>query len=209
MQDDADPSTPYKNPILTGDIHVSQEHDEVSEDEYIAHNTDAPLSPPLKSRLREKKKANPTAITVTGQHKKAPSKPARPVVFASKGPLPMAKGRANITQKRLNKVTYTIDELLCESRTGTNSLTPSISSFLVDPEGQNFLRSTIESKHDSWLVIARHVASLLRHECVPRAMRSMASLLMSIEFWIKDISVECQEVLPNVTHDQVLPPLWN
>ncbi|KAG2045421.1 hypothetical protein BDR06DRAFT_978221, partial [Suillus hirtellus] len=82
-----------------------------------------------------------------------------------------------------------------------------ISSFLLDPEGQHLLRSTIESKHDAWLVIARHVASLLRHECVPPTMRIMASLLMSLEFWIKDISVECQEALPNVTRDKLLPPL--
>ncbi|KAG2057312.1 hypothetical protein BDR06DRAFT_1005324 [Suillus hirtellus] len=140
MQDDADPSTAYQIPTLTGDIPVSEEQDKVSDDEDIFQTIDAPLSPPLKSRLREKKKSNPTATTVKGQQRRAPSKPGQPVVFASQEPLPTAKGRANIMQKHLNKVTYTIDELLHESWTGTNSLTPFIPSFLLDPEGQHLLQ---------------------------------------------------------------------
>ncbi|KAG1820793.1 hypothetical protein EV424DRAFT_1347044 [Suillus variegatus] len=65
-------------------------------------------------------------------------------------------------QKQLNKVTYTIDELLYFflSRRPRRTTSP-----LID----NQLRT-----------------------------RFM--------FWIKDISVECQEVLPNITHDQLLPP---
>lgn len=55
MQNDADPSTAYQHPILTGNIQLSEEQDEISDDKNIVHTMDAPLSPLLKSRLQEKK----------------------------------------------------------------------------------------------------------------------------------------------------------
>jgi len=70
-----------------------------------------------------------------------------------------------------------------------------------------FVRSTIGSDHDSWLHIARHIASLILHECLPGSMSRMAAFIMSVEIWIKDISIECKNALQNETGDTVLPPL--
>jgi hypothetical protein len=77
----------------------------------------------------------------------------------------------------------------------------------MDPRGVNFLRSTIESDRDSWSIIARHVASLLLSGCMSGDVKKMAALLMSIEFWIKDVALECHEAFQNQTDDTVLPPL--
>lgn len=71
----------------------------------------------------------------------------------------------------------------------------------------NVVLSTIKSDHDSWLAIARHIALLIRGECISHAMSKMARVLMSIDIWIKDIAIECQDTLRNITGDNVLPPL--
>jgi hypothetical protein len=69
------------------------------------------------------------------------------------------------------------------------------------------VRSTINSDHDSWLRIARHVASLSRRDRLSHSMSSMAASLMSFDIWLKDISLECKNVLGTGTTDKVLPPL--
>ncbi|KAG1840736.1 hypothetical protein F4604DRAFT_1690675 [Suillus subluteus] len=155
-----------------------------------------PISPPLKSRLRQ----NPRAVvekTPAGSYlRQGSSKPGRPVVFATQRPVVTAKAKGGVKQ-----------DLVCESQTGGGNVTPFISSFLMDSDGMEFVRSTISSRHDSWLCIARHIASLLRRECLSGAMKRMACSLMSFDIWIKDVSIECKNALCNETGDTVLPPL--
>ncbi|KAG1835948.1 hypothetical protein F4604DRAFT_1943918 [Suillus subluteus] len=130
-----------------------------------------PISPPLKSRLRQ----NPRAVaekTPAGSYlRQGSSKPGRPVVFATQRPVVTAKAKGGVKQVRSPK--YTIQDLVCESQTGGGNVTPFISSFLMDSDGMEFVRSTISSRHDSWLCIARHIASLLRRECLSGAMKRM------------------------------------
>lgn len=57
------------------------------------------------------------------------------------------------------------------------------------------VESTIETNYASWLAIARHVASLLRSSCLPPNMIKMAEYLMRLEFWIRDIALECRDMV--------------
>ncbi|KAG2083494.1 hypothetical protein BD769DRAFT_1390943, partial [Suillus cothurnatus] len=116
---------------------------------------------------------------------------------------------AKVARQQVKLPQYTIEDLVNESQTGGHNVTPCISSFLTDPDGMEFVRSTIGSDHDSWLHIARHIASLILHECLPGSMSRMAAFIMSlsVEIWIKDISIECKNALQNETGDTVLPPL--
>jgi len=77
----------------------------------------------------------------------------------------------------------------------------------MDPKGLDFFRSSIDSNHDSWLTIVRHIASLLRGESMSSALNRVAMSLMSIEIWIKDIAIECDEVFRNQASQSMLPPL--
>ncbi|KAG1847425.1 hypothetical protein F4604DRAFT_1935936 [Suillus subluteus] len=198
------PSLP-DDPSLMCNTHSSSERHEHPGHDTVQKTCDLPASPPLKSRLRDHKQARPTNTPTVGKQTQGPSKPGRPVVYAAQRPA--LRGKASKVSQMSTAHHYTIQGLLDESQTGGNSVTQSIASFLMDPKGLDFLRSTIQSNHDSWLAIARHVALLLRDECMSHAMSRAASSLMAIELWVKDIAIECDEVLRDQTGDSVLPQL--
>ncbi|KAG2352386.1 hypothetical protein BDR07DRAFT_1498424 [Suillus spraguei] len=162
----------------------------------VQQKSNMPISPPLKSRLWEQKISSKD-IATAAHGKRGRSKAVRPVVFASQGPIP----------EDFQHETYTIEGLICESNIGATDVTPLIASFLMDDNAINFVRSTIEFDHHSWLKIARHVALLLQHECIPPTMSQTALLLMSFDIWLSDVGMECQESLHNKTGNTGLPPL--
>ncbi|KAG2063552.1 hypothetical protein BDR04DRAFT_1163562 [Suillus decipiens] len=170
----------------------------------VQQRTDMPISPPLKSRLRERKISS-KGITTAAHGKRSRSKAVRPVIFATQGPVP--EEISNVVQEDFQHETYTIEGLVCESDIGATDVTPLIASFLMDHNAINFVRSTIESDHHSWLKIARHVALLLRNECIPPTMIQTALLLMSFDMWLSDVGMECQESLHNKNGNTGLPPL--
>ncbi|KAG1825326.1 hypothetical protein DFJ58DRAFT_738542 [Suillus subalutaceus] len=164
-----------------------------------------PVSPTLKSRLRQNKRAVIPKAPAAPSRREGSSKPGRPVVFATQRTVVTEKGKVGRQQVKSPK--YTIQDLVRESQTGGHNVAPFISSFLMDPDGMDFVQSTIGSSHDSWLCVARHIASLLRHECLSGAMSKMAASLMSVDMWMKEISIECKNALANETGVAVLPPL--
>ncbi|KAG1784506.1 uncharacterized protein HD556DRAFT_1451705 [Suillus plorans] len=198
-------SSPSYHSSFMCDINSSNEHHSSQGRDALSQIPDLPISPPLKSRLRQNNQALKANTPVAASQRRGASRPARPVVFATQGRL--INEKADIACRPSRSQVYTIQDLLHECQPGVESVTPSISCFLVDPKGINFVRSTMESNHDSWLVIVRHVASLLRSDCMSSSMNSMAASLMSIDMWIKDISIECQKTILNRNGDHTLPPL--
>ncbi|KAG2108262.1 uncharacterized protein F5147DRAFT_652979 [Suillus discolor] len=189
-------------------LHVanpSDDHDEHIDLDRVQKASDPPLSPPLKSRLRDDKQAQLTNSLAGSYQHQGLSKPGRPIVFAAKRPT--IKGKATPTSQKSTFNHYTIEDLLAKSQTGKHPVVSSIESFLMDPKRFDFLQSTMESDHESWLAIALHVASLLHSESMPHTMRKMVMSFMSIELWIEDIATQCNQVLPNHSGNLVLPPV--
>ncbi|KAG2045545.1 hypothetical protein BDR06DRAFT_1015538 [Suillus hirtellus] len=199
---------------ISSDTHVSSlicvtnpsENDHEPIDHELVQQASVILqSPPLKSRLRDQKKAQLTKSLAGSHQNQGLSKPGRPIVFAAKRPA--IKRKATDVSPKSTFDNYTIEDLLAESRTGTYSVVSSIESFLMDPKRLDFVKSTMASNHDSWLAIAVHVASLLRRECMPHTMRKMAMSFMAIELWIEDIAIQCNQLVQDQGGQSALPPL--
>ncbi|KAG1789582.1 uncharacterized protein HD556DRAFT_1311176 [Suillus plorans] len=163
------------------------------------------MSTPLKSRLCQDTQVVSQNVPATTVERHGSKKSERPVIFAKKRPV--VANNAFGVSKSVKQPRYTIQDLVREAQEGTSNVTPFLSSFIMDPEGIKFLISTIDSNYDSWLFITRHIAFLLRKECMTRSMRKMAVLLMSFDIWIKDVSDECNKALQSDTEDKILPPL--
>ncbi|KAG1859403.1 hypothetical protein C8R48DRAFT_774743 [Suillus tomentosus] len=160
---------------------------DVSSSEHHASQINDTLKTSLKlqSRLRQDKQDVLPKVPVKAVERHGSMKPGWPVVFATKWPV--AARNISRSSKTVKAPQYTIEGLVSEAQAGARH----ILSFLMDPEGMEFLRSTLDGNYDAWLCITRHIASLLRNESMTRAMRKMAASLMSIEIWLKDISIEC------------------
>ncbi|KAG2029294.1 hypothetical protein BDR03DRAFT_1018594 [Suillus americanus] len=183
----------------------SAEHPESQSCDPVPEMSTVPMSIPIQSRLRKRTRTVSTKAPAASSRRRGASKHRGPVIVASKRPVGTKADDCAFDSP--TSPPYTIQELVDESRTAGLAVTPCISSFLTDPEGMKLVRSTIDSDHSSWLCIARHVASLSRRDRLSRVMSSMAASLMSFDIWLKDISMECQQVLHCGTGDNVLPPL--
>ncbi|KAG1786395.1 uncharacterized protein HD556DRAFT_1449772 [Suillus plorans] len=161
-------------------------------DQDTFQDVDLSTSPPLKSRLRERNTSRAPEIKRETRRMEQPdSKHSRPVVFATNRKA--HRGKPKAVNQKLRSPQYTMKDLIRESQTEWTNDTPFIDAFLTDPQAYKFINSTIESDHESWLAIARHIAVL--------------SMVMSIEFWFKDVATECRQAFTHDNQDVALSPL--
>jgi len=111
------------SPSVPANIYASNEQQDDRGREMVLQSSGVPVSPPLKSRLRENKHVRPTTPAPASQNN-GRAKSGRPVVFATQKPQPKAK--ATKVSHTSTSHQYTLQDLLLESQPGGSSVTPSV-----------------------------------------------------------------------------------
>ncbi|KAG2046008.1 hypothetical protein BDR06DRAFT_977797 [Suillus hirtellus] len=176
------------------------------DDQDIFQDVDLSTSPPIRSRLRERNTGRAPEINkLTRRMEQRDSKHPRPVVFATN--MPARRGKSKAVTPKLGSPKYTMKDLIRESQTEWTDDTPFIDAFLMDPQAYQLVQSTIESDHKSWLAIARHIAGRMQQHSISDEFLQSVSMVMSIEFWFKDVAIECRQAFLDHSQDGVLSPL--
>lgn len=204
--------------------HRFNESYEINDENAVQQNTDICVPLPLKSRLRSHNTARPQLMHITSNEELPDSKKARPVVFSKNRPA--RRGKSNLVNSKTIVRKYTLNDLIRECHSQEMNDTPFVSchlaivtvplecmmqidAFLMDPQGYQFVASTIELNHDSWLDVARYVAVRARTNSMSKESLRSVSFLMSVEFWFEDVALECRAALKNTKDDIALSSLVN
>ncbi|KAG1816610.1 hypothetical protein EV424DRAFT_1348130 [Suillus variegatus] len=132
----------------TTHMHRFNESYEINDENAVQQNTDICVPLPLKSRLRSHNTARPQLMHITSNEELPDSKKARPVVFSKNRPA--RRGKSNLVNSKTIVRKYTLNDLIRECHSQEMNDTPF---------GYQFVASTIELNHDSWLDVARYVAA--------------------------------------------------
>ncbi|KIK35616.1 hypothetical protein CY34DRAFT_16909 [Suillus luteus UH-Slu-Lm8-n1] len=144
-------------------------------------------------------------VPTTKNREQPATKRTRPVVFATHQSVHKVKLKPVNPISRAQ--TYTMQDLFSESMTQVTNVMPFINSFLKDPQGYQFIESTIQSDHDAWLAVARYVAMCMHEGSISSDLVRSALSLMSIKLWFNDIANECCEALKHPAPHFELSPL--